>query len=321
MSVAVSTVHRLLVIKLSALGDFVISFRSFDALRGHFPSTEITLLTTKPLQRLAEATGWFDQVWVDERPAIGKVHQFFALRRRILRADFDLVIDLQNNDRTSLYYHLTLPRQPRWSGIACGCDYHHSRQAQKKWHAIDRESTQLEQLGITRLQAPRLNWLSRVVGSKSYRVTKRTVLMVAGCSPKHPEKLWPPEKFAAAATAMIAAGWQVTLVGTQDDALVNARVKSLCPEVRDLTGGTNLLELAALGQQAGCVLGNDTGPMHLLASCGCRSLVLFGGSTYPERSAPRGGHVDTLQQTEIRRIEIEDVLKVLGLPEAGAEQA
>ena len=34
-------------------------------------------------------------------------------------------------------------------------------------------------------------------------------------------------------------------------------------------------------------IGNDTGPMHLLATVGCASLVLFSGDSDPARCAPR----------------------------------
>ena len=59
--------ERILVIKHSALGDFVLATASFQAIRRHHPGARIVLLTTEPFVALAEASGLFDDIWVDPR--------------------------------------------------------------------------------------------------------------------------------------------------------------------------------------------------------------------------------------------------------------
>ena len=59
---------RILVIKLSALGDVVMSIGAFQAIRAQHPEAEIVLLTTPPYAALAEASGCFAKVWLDDRP-------------------------------------------------------------------------------------------------------------------------------------------------------------------------------------------------------------------------------------------------------------
>ena len=51
-------------IKLGALGDFIQACGPFRAIRDHHVGANITLLTTVPFVPLAEATGYFDIVWV-----------------------------------------------------------------------------------------------------------------------------------------------------------------------------------------------------------------------------------------------------------------
>jgi ADP-heptose:LPS heptosyltransferase len=53
---------RILVIKLSALGDFIQASGPMKALRAHHPDAHITLLTTDPYVAMGQATGWFDEV-------------------------------------------------------------------------------------------------------------------------------------------------------------------------------------------------------------------------------------------------------------------
>ena len=58
---------------------------------------------------------------------------------------------------------------------------------------------------------------------------------------------------------------------------------------RDLTGQTSFGDLADLGRAAVMAIGNDTGPMHLLAAAGCPSLVLFSRDSDPS-AACRAPH-------------------------------
>ena len=106
---------RILVIKLSALGDVVQAFPAFDRIRAAHPDAHITLLTTPSYAALAAAGPWFDAVEADGRPRslagtlalIGRMRQLKpddVLERRdlgatLLRADRPgQAIDLVHHD-------------------------------------------------------------------------------------------------------------------------------------------------------------------------------------------------------------------------------
>ena len=55
----------LLVIKLGALGDFVLATGPFAAIRAAHPNEVLVLLTTAPFAEFARASGYFDEVWID----------------------------------------------------------------------------------------------------------------------------------------------------------------------------------------------------------------------------------------------------------------
>jgi hypothetical protein len=55
---------------------------------------------------------------------------------------------------------------------------------------------------------------------------------------------------------------------------------------RNVTGQTSFGDLADLGRAATMAIGNDTGPMHLLATVGCPSLVLFSRDSDPAKCVP-----------------------------------
>ncbi len=128
-------------------------------------------------------------------------------------------------------------------------------------------------------------------GRRLVKGLDRPLLVVPGCA-NGPAKRWPPESFARLLDRAHQA-WRATpvLVGGEQDRPVAERVLAACraPCV-DLTGRTDLLDLAAVSTACRAAVGNDTGAVHLAAALGCPTLVLF-GPTDPARTRARGPRV------------------------------
>ncbi len=132
--------RKILVIKLSALGDFVQALGPAAAIRRHHAGDEITLLTTDAFAELARQSGLFDRIAIDGRPTLLDAPGWLALRRALRSGHFDRVYDLQTSDRSSFYAWLFLPaRPPEWSGIAWHCS-HPARQSRPPSAAHDRQA-------------------------------------------------------------------------------------------------------------------------------------------------------------------------------------
>jgi len=101
------------------------------------------------------------------------------------------------------------------------------------------------------------------------------------------------------------------LLGTKTEAGELAEITQACSAARNLGGETGLEEIAVLARGACLAVGNDTGPMHLIAAAGCPSLVLYSAESDPARSAPRGPKVAILREETLENLEIERVLAVL----------
>ncbi len=275
--------RRVLVIRLSALGDFVLSFGPFAAIRAHAPDAEITLLTTRPFAALAEAAPWFDRIEIDTRPAWWNVPALIQLARRL--RGFDMVYDLQTSGRSSRYFGLA--GRPPWSGIARGCRFPQSDPARETMHTIERQRDQLTLAGISDFPRPSLSWLTDVPVPE---LPTTFCLLVPGAAPSRPAKRWPVAHFAALACALVARGLTPVVIGASSEADLAAAIRTLCPEAVDLTGRTGLAQLFAIASRATLAIGNDTGPMHIAASVGCPCIVLFSADSAPAMTAPRGPH-------------------------------
>jgi ADP-heptose:LPS heptosyltransferase len=300
---------RILVIKLSAFGDFVLSIASFQAIRAHHAGAEVTLLTTAPYRAMAEASGCFDRVWLDRRPAWWQPAGWLALRRQLAAGNFDRVYDLQRSDRSRAYFRLLGHPKPEWVGIVPGCSHRYTPPADRVQHICEREAQQLALAGVPRPGLPDLGFLDADLAA--FDLPDRFALLVPGGSAHRPAKRWPAERYAALARSLLEKGTLPLLLGAEAERGEIAAIAEAVPGARDLCGRTSLAALAVLGRRAALAVGNDTGPMHLIAAAGCPSLVLYSAESDPAKIAPRGPTVATLRRERLSDLPLDEVLQAL----------
>ena len=301
------TEGNILVIKLGALGDFVQAMGPFAAIRAHHASARITLLTTAPFADLAQASPYFDEVWLDDKPPLWRLDKVMALRKRLRAGQFSRVYDLQTSDRSSWYFRLLGPGV-QWSGIAKGCSHPHANPGRDSMHTIERQREQLAMAGIAPVPAPDLAWAEAAPGR--FDLPTPFVLLVPGGAPHRPAKRWPVERFAALAGGLMERGITPVLLGTIKEKAEIEAILAACPGAVDLSGRTGFPDIIALARRAEAALGNDTGPMHLIAAGGCPSVVLFSHDSDPALCAPRG-NVTVLRRpslAELGEAEVEAAL-------------
>jgi ADP-heptose:LPS heptosyltransferase len=298
----VSAQPRILVIKLSALGDFVQALGPFAAIRKYNPDARITLLTTRPFVEFARASPYFDEVWVDHRPKPWDVPGILRLRKLLHSARFKMVYDLQTSERSSSYFKL-MDDTP-WSGIAEDCSHPHSNPERDRMHTLDRQADQLRMAGIPDVQSADLSWVQRDL--RKLRLPSRFLLMVPGGAAHRPEKRWPAARFAALANQARAKGLVTLVLGTSADNDAIDPILGACPSAMSLAGLTELLDIPAIARQAVAAVGNDTGPMHLIAAAGCPSVVLFSAESDPALCAPRG-KVTILRREDLAELPVDEV--------------
>ena len=299
---------RILVIKHGALGDWVLATGCFAAIRRHHRSAHITLLTTPAFADLGARCPWFDAVWTDERASVlARPLDWLKLRRRLIDGEFARVYDLQASDRTGYYFRM-LPRRrrPEWSGTVGGCS-HPLRNP--RWASRHSTAVRAEQLGIAGIEdvpAPTLDWLDE--GIDALVPPGPFSLIVPGGSAHRPEKRWPAERFAGLARLLAEEGRPPVLIGTDAEASILAGIAREVPGAVDLCGRTSLAQIAALARRATCAVGNDTGPIHIAATAGCPTVVLFGAASDPTCSAPIGEAVTILHRVPLASLAVDDVI-------------
>lgn len=294
---------RILVIKLAALGDVVQAFGPFAAIRAHHPGAHVTLLTTPPFRALAEAAPWFDEVWSDGRPDWTNIPAVLRLAFRLRRAGFARVYDLQTSSRSSRYRWF-VGGAAEWSGIARGASHPDADPRRDFLHTVERQRGQLRAAGITEFPEPALEWLDGDVGG--YGLPEGFALLLPGASPLRPAKRWPAGHFAELAAAL---GRPIVIGGGPAEAPLAREIQARVPGALDLTGRTDLRQLAAVARRAVMTIGNDSGPTHMAAAAGCPTLALFGDDSDPALCAPRGRAVRVLRHQPLADLPVAAVLQ------------
>jgi ADP-heptose:LPS heptosyltransferase len=302
--------ERILIIKLSALGNVVLSLGPFAAIRNHHPEADIAVLTTPPYAGWLSSAPWFDRTISDGRPQWWDLSGMLRLRRVLRNGGFTRVYDLQTSGRSSRYFGF-FPRdaKPEWCGIAPGASHPHRMAPGTGMHDIDRQYAQLAVAGITERAPVDLSWSTADLSR--FHMPPRFALLVPGSSAHRPGKRWPAIRYGELARWLVERGIVPVVVGTAGEAPLALPILAAAPETIDLTGRTTLPELTELTRLAVLAVGNDTGPMHLAAAAGCASVVLFSHDSDPQLCAPRGRWVRTLRETDLAALPLATVTQVL----------
>lgn len=302
--------EKILVIKLGALGDFVQATGAFTSIRKHHPNAEITLLTTKGMISFAHGHPAFENVRVDKRLKPYNLTYLMKLYEQL--AGFDMVYDLQTNDRTSYLYYF-LAGRPNWSGIAPFCSHKQTNPNRGSMHTIDRLADQLLVCGIEKMDVPNLLYAateSESLIQKHQLDLKKLVLLVPGGSEHRPEKRW--SYYADLSNILTEKGYQTVLIGAGAEELLLNDIEANCTAL-NLCNQTTLGQIIDLSSKCAYAIGNDTGPMHIAAASGAKGGVLFGSGSDPKRCAPRAKGVHIFQNKKIDAITPQEVIDTIGL--------
>lgn len=301
--------EKILVIKLGALGDFIQALGPMAAIRHHHKNAHITLLTTAPFADLTTGSGFFDDIHIDVKPRWFNVSGWRNLKKFFNESGFSRIYDLQNSDRTSLYFRLlTKKNRLEWVGAAKGASHRNESPGRVKGHAFDGHVQTLGLAGITGIKIDRLEWMQADLAA--FPLRRPCVLLVPGASPARSEKRWPAENYARLAKILAQWGYQPVILGTKHETGIAKTIIDSAPAALDLTGCTTLPQLAVMARAAAACIGNDSGPLHLVAATGCPCLALFSGTSDPVKHAPRGAAVTILKSENLETLKVEKVLQL-----------
>lgn len=306
--------QKILIVKLSAIGDVVQTLPMAEALRKQFPKAQIDWLVEEEASDLLSGYPALNRVLVSKRKSWWKqlrqrgqrrlaIWEIIKFLRELRSTEYDWVIDNHGLLKSGLMVLLSRGKRKIGfrpsAGIADEGNYLFTRERYRplsiEKHALERYLDLVHQLGV-KIDKPVLKFpvsdeLREKVKSKLVqRGINLIPLVVIHPMAKWPTKQWPKENFARLADNLIDFGATVVFTGSPED---KGEIKKICElmnhdaQVLNLAGHTKLKELAALFSLAHLVITTDTGPMHLAAAVQVPLIALF-GPTAPWRTGPYG---------------------------------
>ena len=291
--------QNILIIRLKAIGDVVLTLPAVHAVRENFPDARISFLTVSENTPFLQGFCEVNEVIALDRAALKKplraAPEFFRLLRRLRAGKFSLVIDLQGYGETAWLARLTGARE-RWGTV-----YGPGRAWAYTLGAVRRDDVhpaewnlQLLRAGGLKLGAIKNEFVlpaaaraeaEKIFSTHNLDLGKPTLFLQPFTSSAH--KNWPLEKYLALADHWRQRGGQVILAGGPADEPLLARARSLghtVPPVRSRLADAGLMQLATV------IVGGDTGFLHLAVALGKRVVMLM--------HAPSAGSVVPFQHRE-----------------------
>jgi len=285
---------KTLIIRLSSVGDIVLSSLLIRAFHSRFPQCQIEYLVKEEYADLVRHNPHLSRILVF--PSHGSQADLRRLRRTIKESGYNLLIDIHDSLRSRVLCcgspHVVRIRKRKLARLAlvrCKVDLY--RYFGGAPHVAERYCDTVRSLGVIDDGAG----LEIFVPDEAHERTGQVLLAhgighgrpALGICPtaRHATKMWPPERFAAAAsTIAISYDMPVMIFGGPDE---RARCESVASAIRVLSpgitvavlaGNLTLLETAAAMDSCALVITNDSGLMHIAAARKRRVVALFGST-------------------------------------------
>jgi heptosyltransferase I len=298
---------RLLVVRLSALGDVIHTLPAVMSLRDSY---DVSWVVEAPYADLVETVAGVRAIPV--RLKRWSPAAILGAGRSV--RGFEVAIDFQGLIKSALLarasgaplrygFHRELVREK-----PAALFYNHRIRVDRTKHVVD-WNNELAAAVVEdrrpRLSSTQPNWKDFATDAQQRlgRFTNKIVLLPGA---GRLEKLWPLERFREIAKRY--GDRAVVVWGPGELDLAHAIGGTMAP-------ATNLRELAFVLKQASVVVGGDTGPLHLADALGTRVVGLY-GPTDPRRNGPYGllsrtirgsGSMDSITATEVAN-RIDEVL-------------
>ncbi len=305
MEPAIDTSHirKILIIKLSSLGDIVHTLPVLPLLKERFPEGEISWLVEKKYQPLLLKNPFINSLMtVDtlrwrKKPLYPSTYgEIFSSIRELRRGRFDLAIDFQGLIKSGLLAFLTGVslrlgfgkdnlREP-WSSIFLN----RSRpSAAQEIHVIDKNLGLLKPLGIDskRVEFPLVvsEDAERYV-TEGLRALKLKEFIIINPGGGWRSKRWSPEKYASLADMIIGEmGYQILLTWGPGERELATEIASRMKNSPAISFSTDIPQLIALIKRAKLLVGGDSAPLHLAVACRIPVVGIYGPSD-PDRNGP-----------------------------------
>ncbi len=300
-------IKKILVIKLCCVGDILFTTPAVRALRKGFPQAHLAYLVGGWSREVIEDNPNLDEIIIYDTPA-HSANRWRALVRTLAclldlrKRRFDLAVILHRTFFAGLFAWLAgIPRRIGFDYDGRGRLLTDKVPFDSNRHEVDRYLDITTSLGIelnstsTEMEVDpgQQDFVLDLLKSHGLKPEDKLVAVLVGGGKNPgttmPTKRWPPDRFARL-TDIIMEKYKARVIfvgGPGDEEIVREVMSGMKNEPVDLVGKTTFKQLAAVLKLCTLFVGGDSGPLHIAAAVGTRTVGIFGPSD-PRLVAPRG---------------------------------
>ncbi len=296
---------RILITRLSHIGDCILTLPMLCALRRKLPNAHISWAVEAPTQQLLKLHPDIDELIIVPKQWAKKPKCWKELFGSLRRPKFDFAIDPQGITKSAALAKISRAKtrigiRGRW-GRELSPYLNNCLINTEAPHIVDRSLELLKPFGVAMTNKRPTVEFRLPVCSQSRAVTTQFLsqkLIPNGSQEKfvviNPGASWESKRWETDRFATVASHLHkrhrirsvVTWAGAEEKTMAE-RICSLNPNATIMADKTSLAELASLCQQAHFFIGCDTGPLHIAAAMGTACVGLY-GTTLPEDSGAYG---------------------------------
>lgn len=305
---------KILIVRLSALGDIVHALPVLAAVKKAMPDAEVDWLVEENYASiLSMAAGLGRRIIIRARRSFatadaisfGGWRGYQDAASFLWNQDYDVALDLQGLIKSAIWARVSFATR------VVGFDAPNLREPQAAFlysetvtpptgptghqvigpsgqHVIHKNLAILSALGITpgAIEMPLVLHASQETTAAIETAGGSLGYIVLNPGAAWPNKRWPPERFGALAQALFTRTGMRSLVtwGPSEQALAESIVAASDGAAAQAPP-TAVSDLAAVMREAALVVSGDTGPLHIAAAMGTPLVGLY-GPTWPERNGP-----------------------------------
>ena len=300
---------NILVVKLSAIGDVIHALPVSYAVKETFPEAHLTWVVEPTAYGILEGNPFIDNIILFEkkrfRTVRGFLEEFRPFRHELRARKYDAALDLQGLFKSAAIVAQSGAKlRLGTANMREGSAYvsHPIKGAHASGHIVERYLDVARALGcrVDEVRFPvavspaEAASADALLAAEGVREDHRFAVLAIGAN--WPNKRWPVKYFAVLADWLYSEKLIPVLVGggRLDESLVrDIETLTEVPPV-NLVGRTSLKKLAHIFKRADLVLGGDTGPVHLAAGLGTKTVMLM-GPTDANRNGPYGQQENAME--------------------------
>ena len=293
-------IKRILIIKWGGMGDVIISTAIIEDILKSFPNANVDINTLPQWQIIFKHHIGINNVWgSNNKKGLNTFIHLFKWIKIVKMGNYDLIVDLQTNDRSRLYLSILklLCNKTKYIiGNHAVKPYSITPKSRIKiTNPFQMMQRTINSIGIkSNTLSPKIytskndTKASKIILKENYLKKNNFVVLICGSNIRGKSKRWGVKNFSGLAVLIKKKlKYKIVLIGGPDDIDECLSVSDNDNTIINLCNKTNLIQLIEIFSNSKFIISNDTGTAHL-ASSTKTPIIVITGPTNPINVKPVG---------------------------------